>query len=107
MYVGRVVELYGNFLKFCLFILVSVGLCCCMWAFSSCGEWGLLSSCGVQTSRCCGFSCCGARALGFAGSVAVLHGLSSPGACGKSSFQRTKNFDEVQFINVFLLRIML
>ena len=25
-----------------LFILAVLGLCCCAWAFSSCGEWGLL-----------------------------------------------------------------
>ena len=24
------------------FFLVALGLCCCTWAFSSCGEWGLL-----------------------------------------------------------------
>ena len=30
-------------------------LCCCAWAFSSCGEWGLLSSCNVQTFHCSGF----------------------------------------------------
>ena len=22
--------------------MVALGLCCCAWAFSSCGEWGLL-----------------------------------------------------------------
>ena len=31
--------------------------------FSSCGEQGPLSSCGPWASRCCGFSCCRARAL--------------------------------------------
>ena len=31
--------------------------------FSSCSKWGLLSSCGVQTSYCGGFSC-GAQSLG-------------------------------------------
>ena len=25
-----------------LFILAALGLCCCMWAFSSCGQQGLL-----------------------------------------------------------------
>ena len=50
-----------------LFMAV-LGLCCCTWAFSSCREWGLLSSwvrrfltvvlllCG---SVCAGFSSCG------------------------------------------------
>ena len=35
--------------------------------FSSCGEWRLLSRCGVWTSRGSGFSCCGAWALGHVG----------------------------------------
>ena len=29
---------------------------------SSCGEWGLLSSCSAQASHCSGFSCSGAWA---------------------------------------------
>ena len=44
--------------------MASLGLCCCMWAFSSCGEQGPLSSFGVWDSHCSGFSCCGAQALG-------------------------------------------
>ena len=32
---------FNNFLKIYLF-LVMLGLCCCVWAFSSCGEKGLL-----------------------------------------------------------------
>ena len=39
------------------------GLCCCTWAFPSCGEWELLSNRDVQASRCSSF-CCGAQALG-------------------------------------------
>ena len=35
--------------------------------FSRCGEWGLLSSCGVLASHCGGFSFCGAQALGHMG----------------------------------------
>ena len=31
--------------------------------FSRCGEWGLLSTWGVQASHCGGFSSCGALAL--------------------------------------------
>ena len=34
-----------------------------MKAFSSCGKWGLLSSCGAGASHSSGFSCCGAWAL--------------------------------------------
>ena len=37
--------------------------------FSSYGYWGLLSRCGVQAAHCCGFSCCGAQALGMQASV--------------------------------------
>ena len=38
--------------------------------FSSCGERGLLWSCGVWACRCGGFSCCGtgSRVTGFSGS---------------------------------------
>ena len=41
---------------FFLFLPV-LDLCCYTRAFSSCGEWGLLSSCGVQASHCGNFSC--------------------------------------------------
>ena len=50
--------------------------------FSSCGEQGLLSSCGMQASLCGGFSCCGAQALGMQTSVVVVHGHRCPAACG-------------------------
>ena len=33
------------------------------WAFSSCGEWRLLSSCGAWGSRCCAFSLVAERGL--------------------------------------------
>ena len=34
--------LYIYFLKFIYYLFLAVlGLCCCTWAFSSCGEWGL------------------------------------------------------------------
>ena len=36
--------------------LVVLDLLCCVWTFSSCGEQGLLSSCGAQASYCSGFS---------------------------------------------------
>ena len=44
--------------------------------FSSCSEWGLLSHCSAQT-HCSSFSCCGAWALGCAGSAGMVPG---PGA---------------------------
>ena len=44
--------------KIYLFIfLAMLGLLCCMWAFSTCGDQGLFSSCNVWASLCCGFSC--------------------------------------------------
>ena len=38
------------------FLLATLGLRGCTRAFSSCGEWGLLSSYGVGASHCGGFS---------------------------------------------------
>ena len=40
----------------CFFNLWLLGLCCCVQAFSSWREQGLLSNCGVKTSHCGGFS---------------------------------------------------
>ena len=39
-------------------LLAPLGLHCCVWAFTSCGKQGLLSSCGAQASHCSAFSCC-------------------------------------------------
>ena len=59
---------------------------CCVFvaaqAFSSCGKWELLSSCGVRASHCGGFSCYGALTLGTQASVVVDCGLSCPETCG-------------------------
>ena len=57
-----------------LFLAV-FGLCCCLRAFSSLGEQGLLSSCGGQASHSRGFSCREAWALRCPGSVAVAQGV--------------------------------
>ena len=59
--------------------LAALGLRCCAWTFSSCGEQGLLfvAVCElliVVASRC------RARALGAQASVVVAHGLSSCGS---------------------------
>ena len=54
--VGQFLFFNKLFLKF-LFLFV-VGLCYCVWAFSSCG---------VRASRCSSFSCWRAQALGHAG----------------------------------------
>ena len=66
------------------------GLSCCVQAFSSCGEQGLLSSCVLGllvavASRCSGFSCCRAEALDAGASVVVSCGLIS---CGSRSLER-------------------
>ena len=50
--------------------------------FSSCGEWGLLSSHGVQTSHCSGFSYGRAQAPGVWASVVEVQGLSCSEARG-------------------------
>ena len=68
-----------------LFIFLNylcMGLHCCLQAFCSCGEQGLLSSCDKRTYHCGAFSCCGAQALGALASVVVVHGLSCSVACG-------------------------
>ena len=61
--------------------MASLGLCCCVWAFFSCNEQGLLCY-GALTSHCCGISCCRARALGEQASVVTAHRFSCPTACG-------------------------
>ena len=66
------------------FFLAALGLHCCAWAFSSCGEQGLLSSCSLRASHCGSFSCCRAPALEPAnfsscGSQALERGLSGCG----------------------------
>ena len=49
------------FFKIYLFLAV-LGFHYCVWAFSHCGEQGLLSSCDEQASPFSGFSCCRAQA---------------------------------------------
>ena len=61
--------------------LVALDLHCCMRAFSNCGKWGLLSSCGAGLPKCRGFSCCGTWALEHK-LIVVANGLSCSGACG-------------------------
>ena len=68
------------FLKHFIY-LTALGLCCCAWAFSSCDEQGLLSSCDVWASHCSGFSCCRAQALEFPSWVVAEPGPSCPEAC--------------------------
>ena len=55
--------------------------------FSSCGEWGLLSSCNAQASHCSGFSCCWARTLGHSASAGVPGLLEHKlGHCGTQAY---------------------
>ena len=63
-----------------------LGLHWCAQAYSSCGKWGLLSSCIARVaSHCGGFSWSGAQALGRTGFlVVVVHGLSSCGTLAQS-----------------------
>ena len=49
-------------------------------AFSSCEEWHLLSTCGVEASHCGGFSCGGGQALGDRAWAVATHRLSSCGS---------------------------
>ena len=62
--------------------LAALGLRRCSTFFSSCGVWGLLSSCGEWASHCGGFSCRGAPALGLPALVVVVPGFTCPAACG-------------------------
>ena len=52
-----------------------------VWAFSSCSEWGQLSSCGAQSSHCGGFSCYRAQALGHTGFSSCDVWVWLPHAC--------------------------
>lgn len=54
----------------------ALGLWCCTWAFSRCGEWRAALHCGTQVFHGGGFSC-GARALGCSGLLALWHMRSS------------------------------
>jgi len=62
---------------FILYIFGSAGFLLLPRLFSSCSNWGLISSCGAQASRGSGVSGCGAWALGEGVLVAVAHGLST------------------------------
>ena len=75
---------YSFLVFFLFFFLAALGLCCCTWAFSSCGERELLIVAVHRlliagASHRGGFSCCRARALGARASVVAAHGLSSCG----------------------------
>ena len=78
-----------TFLGFFIFylFLTALGLCCCVWAFSSCGKWGLLFIAvrGLLTAVASlvaerGLQAHGLQQLWHAGSVVVAHGLQSTGS---------------------------
>ena len=56
-----------NFNIFIYLLLAALGLHCCVQAFSSCGEWGLRSSCSARASHRSGFPGRGPQALGHVG----------------------------------------
>ena len=61
------------FLFYWLICFVAVlGLPCCVWAFSSWSQQGLLSGCNAQASHCGGFFCCGECGLSSLGIGALL-----------------------------------
>ena len=59
--------------------MAALGLCCCVWAFSSFSERWLLFI-AVRRLLTAVASRCRAWALGMQASVAVAHGLSSYGS---------------------------
>ena len=66
--------------------------------FSSFGKQGLLFSCGVRTSPCGGFSCCGAEAPGCVqASVAAARGLAVAAPGSRGAFGKCLNFPGIIF----------
>ena len=65
------------FLRFIYFYLFTavLGLICSAQAFSTWGEWGLLSGCRAWASHSSGFSCFGPWAPDAWASVVATHGL--------------------------------
>ena len=78
--------LFIYFYKFMyLFIFGCIGSSLLHAGFLQLWRVGATLRCGVRASRCSGFSCCRARALGVRASVVVAHGLSS---CGTWALER-------------------
>ena len=81
----RKLKLWNNkmcsFFYFLKHFFVFGCLCCCVWAFSSCGERGLLSSCSARASHCCDSSRCKAwtpRCSNFSSCSSRAHYLCVP-----------------------------
>ena len=64
-----------SFYKFIYLFLAGLGLCCCVQAFSSCGEQGLLFIVVHGILIAVASLVAGARALSTRASVVVAHGL--------------------------------
>ena len=65
--------------------LAALVLRCCLWAFASCGEQGLLFLCGIRllvAVASVASLVVQHRLQGIRGSVVVVHRLSGPTACG-------------------------
>ena len=77
--------IFNKFIYVINLFLAVLGVRCCTWAFSSCGERGLLFVVVRGLLIASGFSCCRAWALGMRASVVVAHGLSS---CGSWALER-------------------
>ena len=73
---------FSFYFLFIYLFLAALGLRCCMQAFSSCGERGLLFVVVHGLLIAVASLCCGARALGAWASVVVACGLSCSTACG-------------------------
>ena len=86
-------KILNNFYLFLIFIYLFIylflalqGLCCCVWAFSSCGQRGLLfvAACELLTAVASLVAQHGSQAqaqqLQHVGSVVVAHGLQSTGS---------------------------
>ena len=74
------------YLFFHLFVFPTLGLCCCMRAFSSCAERELLSSCLARASHCSNFTRCGAPTLGC--SVFSICGTQTQQSRGRRTLLR-------------------
>ena len=85
---GFLVSLNSHLFIYCW---AGLGLCRCTPAFSSCGEWGLLSRCDMWASRCSGFYCCGAQAPEHGLSSCSTRGILVPGPGMESMFRCTFN----------------
>ena len=85
IYIFRFICIYF-YILFVFF--AALGLCCCVWAFSSCGEWGLLfvavlSSCGSRALECrlTGLWRTGLVAQRHVGSSRTRHRTHVPSIC--------------------------